>query len=163
MLMSFILSALVIIASALGLPEDSCRCKNLRVASLSEDTGSKTVEDYIYKELSGKVHALGDGAPIGGILVEVYDHPEVALDSYGKLLKGKVRKQKKLSSCRTSKEGTFCFSGIKPGKYEIRLTDDRSADRASGPWEDRSWFIILNPRHPKSTKRIVELYMDVRI
>ncbi len=57
----------------------------------------------------------------------------------------------------------FCFKGLKPGEYEIRLIDDGALNRTSGPWDNRSWFITVNPRDPESVRKMIELYMDLRI
>jgi hypothetical protein len=148
------------------LRQATCKCKKPVTKTASEETDERRVEDYIYKELYGQITALGDSTfPIENILVEVYDHPEVTLDrSINSGLNGKQEiKQHKLASCRTGKDGTFCVKGIRPGKYEIRLIDDMALNRTSGPWDNRSWLITINPRAPNSTKKMIEVYMDLRI
>lgn len=159
-----IFSVLMLISSSGYLQQDICKCKKPNTRPISEEGDERNVEDYIYKELHGQITALGNETfTIENILVEIYDRPEVALDpSINTGLSGKKEiKQRKLASCRTSKDGVFCFNGIKPGKYEIRLIDE--ALRTSGPWENRSWFITLNPRDPRSTGKMIEVYMDLRI
>ena len=161
-----ILSMLMLFSSNGHLQQDTCTCKKSATKTISEGADERRVEDHVYKELYGQITALGDNSfPIDNILVEVYDHPEAALDSsINTGLNGKQEtKQRKLASCRTGEDGMFCFKGIKPGKYEIRLIDDGALNRTSGPWDNNSWFITLDPRDPKSINKLIEVYMDLRI
>jgi hypothetical protein len=76
----------------------------------------------------GIVKAL-DGSPLEGVLVEVFDHPEVAL-------KGGPRAQgvqHRLSACMTDETGTYELK-LPSGKYEIRFSK-------SGGWQCTSTLV----------------------
>ena len=164
-MLTILLSFLILSGSGDYWQQNNCTCKKLITTSVSEED-DKRVEDYIYKELSGQITALGDSTlPIENILVEVYDHPEIALDpSISSSLSKKKIRQRKLASCKTRTDGMFCFKGIKSGKYEIRLTDLGGVfERLAGPWENRSWFITVDPRNSQSVKKLIEVYLDLRI
>ncbi|SRR6266480_2391283 len=60
-----------------------------------------------------------ESAPMEGALVELYDHPEVALSAKTTTDR---EKQKRLAACVTSKDGRFSFDS-KPGKYELRCSN----------------------------------------
>ncbi len=76
-----ILSILLLIYANGYLQQDTCKCKKPIAKPVPEESDERRIEDYIYKELYGQITALGDSTfPIENILVEVYGHPEVALD-----------------------------------------------------------------------------------
>lgn len=63
-----------------------------------------------------------DGSTAEGVVVELYDNPDVILDRNP----GWQDKQKKLDSVTTDKSGKFKFSKVSPGKYEVRVLFDPS-------------------------------------
>ena len=72
--------------------------------------------EHVVSQIRGRTLLNGD-IPEEGVLVEVFDNPDVALNqSSGK----KKRTQKRVAACITKQEGEFCFRGIHPGKYELR-------------------------------------------
>jgi len=60
------------------------------------------------KQIRGKVITPNE-LPVANALIEVYDHPEKKLD---------VRKR--LKACHVGDDGTFHFTGLRPGTYELR-------------------------------------------
>jgi len=158
-----ILLGLLIINSGGYLTHDSCKCRKPQAKPVAEEDEDKGDEDYVYKRLYGQV--TGGLGPLEGILVEVYNRPEVALhpSMYSGSDVKKEIKQRKIASCKTGKDGMFCFKGIKPGKYEIRFTDVGYPARNSGPFDKESYFITLDPYHPESTDRMIEVLMEFAI
>jgi hypothetical protein len=70
----------------------------------------------------------GDGKPLGGVLVEVYDHPEsLNLDSTQPVV-GK----KRIAGCITGETGVFAVD-VPPGHYELRLSKSTEWDVTSMP------------------------------
>lgn len=59
-------------------------------------------------------------APMDGMVVELYDNPEVMLTD--KPLK--IIKQQKIASVTTDRNGKFKFKNIRSGKYELRVAPD---------------------------------------
>jgi hypothetical protein len=54
--------------------------------------------------------------PKDGVLVEVFDHPELAIEG-----NPSRTGQKRLKACLTEKDGSFSFD-LPPGKYELRCS-----------------------------------------
>ena len=148
-------------------PEDECNCRKpitTRATEGEEETDEARDENRIYKELYGQVADI-NGKPTAGILVEVYDHPEVVTDESARkrLAAGEI-KQRKLASCKTGKEGVFCFEGIEPGKYEVRISDvNAERSSSSGPFEDASFVVTVDPYHPESVDKMIEVFLSLRI
>jgi hypothetical protein len=69
------------------------------------------------------------GSPLGGVLVEVFDHPEVVLKN-GPPAQGL---QHRLAACITDETGSFDLK-LPSGKYEIRFSK-------SGGWQCTSTLI----------------------
>ena len=61
-----------------------------------------------------------DGSPAEGVVVELYDNPDVILEHES----GWQDKQNKIESVTTDKDGKFKFSKVSPGKYEVRVKLD---------------------------------------
>ncbi len=55
--------------------------------------------------------------PLEGVLVEIFDHPEIVLKNGSQTRTG----QKRLAACVTGKDGRFAFDP-EPGKYEVRFS-----------------------------------------
>ena len=69
--------------------------------------------------LHGIVKAAGaEDTTLDGVLVEVFDHPEIALQTHGSQT---GKRQKRLGACITGKDGRFSFDP-KAGKYELRFS-----------------------------------------
>ncbi len=90
--------------------------------------------------LHGVVLAAGGGdTSVEGVLVEVFDHPEIVLESRG----DQTRKgQKRLAACITGKDGRFSL-GSKPGKYELRFSKQ--------DWNVQSVIVEVSKKASKKT------------
>ena len=107
----------------------------------------------------GQVSSLGNKPePIENMTIEVYDHPEPAGSSSSM---SRVT-QRLIAACKTDKHGMFCFQGLPPGKYEIRISD-RERYRTAGPWEDVTLVVTLDPRKRRSTNKLIETFLQFRI
>jgi hypothetical protein len=97
--------------------------------------------------LSGVAVAVLDQTPMEGVLVEVFDHPEVVLKDPSHSRAG----QRRLSACLTGKDGAFSFDA-KPAKYELRFSSD------SGEWECKS--VIVEVRKTANPNRRLSIDMQ---
>jgi hypothetical protein len=92
-----------------------------RVAS-TENTkwgGNRNVvieEPKPVRSLGGIVRDPTD-KPLTGVLVEVYDHPEIVLQNSSRERAG----QKRIAACVTSEGGGFSLN-VPPGHYELRFS-----------------------------------------
>ncbi|HXX45739.1 MAG TPA: carboxypeptidase-like regulatory domain-containing protein [Candidatus Acidoferrales bacterium] len=66
--------------------------------------------------------------PMGGVLVEVYDHPEILIQNFAQGTVGK----KRLAACMTDETGVFALD-VPPGHYELRLSKSSEWDVLSMP------------------------------
>jgi len=66
------------------------------------------------------------GAPLTGVLVEVYDHPETLLRSGPPL----VNAQGRITGCTTNETGQFSFK-VPPGNYDLRFSNSYRWDVTS--------------------------------
>jgi hypothetical protein len=76
----------------------------------------RPVDGGTVKQIRGRVLVNGD-MPLESALVEIYDHPEIQMSED---LPRRGRKQRRIAACKTGRDGAFCFTGIKPGRYEVR-------------------------------------------
>jgi hypothetical protein len=83
-----------------------------------------------------------EGKPLDGVLVEVYDHPEIALASHGMPWSGQMR----LAGCKTDETGLFSFR-MRSGDYEIRFSK-------SIEWNVTSYRIKVRRTHLWSQRRL---------
>jgi Carboxypeptidase regulatory-like domain len=66
--------------------------------------------------------------PLTGVLVEVYDHPEIVLQNSSPERAG----QKRIAACVTSEGGSFSFN-VPPGHYELRFSKSSEWNVTSVP------------------------------
>jgi len=81
--------------------------------------------------------------PLTGVLVEVYDHPEIALQNPSPDRTG----QKRIAACLTSETGLFSLDVV-PGHYELRFSK-------SGGWNVTSVPVRVTRSAPSSKKGVV--------
>jgi len=76
------------------------------------------VQRRALKRLQGRVvTTLDSNEGWNGVLVEVFDHPEVNVQPYGL----RRETQKRITGCKTDATGQFSFE-VPPGHYELRLS-----------------------------------------
>lgn len=68
------------------------------------------------------------GKPMGDVLVEVYDHPEILIRDFTQDTAGK----KRIAACMTDDTGVFALD-VPPGHYELRLSKSAEWDVTSMP------------------------------
>jgi len=85
--------------------------------------------------------------PLEGVLVEIYDHPEVVRsdDSPGR------SGQKRLAACVTTKNGRFSFS-LPQGKYELRL---------SKPVEWNATSVLVEVRKSGGSRESIKVWLEL--
>ncbi|HEX8174153.1 MAG TPA: carboxypeptidase-like regulatory domain-containing protein [Pyrinomonadaceae bacterium] len=101
-----------------------------------------------YSALRGKVINI-HGQPKGGMLVEVFDRPEWIEQG---LIESPVQ-QKRVAVYKTKRDGKFCFEGIPPGHYELRISMDRS-------WNIVHLYVVIDPKDMTSTKSSINIIMS---
>jgi protocatechuate 3,4-dioxygenase beta subunit len=105
-------------------------------------------EKETLREIHGEVFAnAAEPSPLEGVVVEVYDNPDVALHSYPSHSTddSPEKAQKRLAACKTGVDGRFCFPGIPPGRYEVRVSKEL--------WQLQPIIIKLDPRSRRSSKK----------
>lgn len=147
---------LILLTSLSAYPQkQSCKCRPPQPPPSYDDNSDK---EYIYKRMYGQVSSLGSKPePIENMTIEVYDHPDPA----GSSSNISRATQRLIAFCKTDKNGMFCFSGIPPGKYEIRISDREY--RKAGPWADVTLLVTLDPRKRRSTNRLIKTFLQFRI
>ena len=83
-------------------------------------------EEGVFKTIHGKLDI-----PLAefndDVLVEVFDQPDYLICEWleknpNNCTTTPPDKQRRIAACVTRKDGTFCFSNLPPGKYELRLS-----------------------------------------
>lgn len=98
----------------------------------------------------GVVVNLGDDDPLGGVLVEVFDHPEVTLAKARASYTGAPR-QHRVAACLTGKDGRFQFQ-LPPGRYEIRCSK-------AGGW--RCTSLAVEVKRKNGAKKDLRIILSV--
>jgi hypothetical protein len=107
------------------------------------------VESEPVKTLRGVVRIFASpDPPQEGVLVEVYDHGEIALENARQDRSG----QQRVMACVTGNDGEFAFD-LPPGKYEVR------ASKNAG-WDVTSVIVEVKKRGAKLKKLKVELHLS---
>jgi hypothetical protein len=115
---------LILLLNGSSFPQSDCTCKK---AGVDEITYGSTVlwplEEQRVKMIHGQVFIAGS-TPILAVddaLVEVFTYPESVAGL--KLWSAeRERKQKRVAACKTGENGEFCFTGLRPGRYELRVS-----------------------------------------
>lgn len=134
-------------------------CSPLQTLGASECGPAKGVHTYWghmnlvleYEEQVRSIHgvavAIGtQNEPVDGVLVELFDHAEIALETHGSQIR---TGQKRLAVCATGKDGRFSFDP-QPGKYELRLSKK--------DWNTKSLIVTVS-RKVQNGERI-EVFME---
>ena len=96
------------------------------------------------REIAGIVESFGV-APLAGVLVEVYDHPEAAPQG----LPPPESKQTQIAACITGEDGRFSLA-VPPGRYEVRFSK-------SSEWDVTSFVVTVRRSAHRSRKALVVL------
>ena len=118
--MKIIATLLLLISVNLPPRQPNCRCKKASDAE-SIHWGNDPVQysgDVAVKSVRGKV-MLPDGEALGDALVAVFDKPAEEIYVY------RLDSGKRLAACKTGKDGSFCFAGLRPKKYVVCASSSR--------------------------------------
>lgn len=99
---------------------DHCGCSPVSADHRTREGGNEIItrrEKRIYKELKGTIEDA-NGNKVSDALVEVFKDPEWILKDFPK----RPSRQERLRACLTQDDGSFCFSDLPAGKYELRVS-----------------------------------------
>jgi hypothetical protein len=127
-----------------------CRCGPPAGGESTHEGGNELITHILPRRLTS-IHGVAEdinGKAIGGALVEVFDRPEWIRQGH---IRSKVE-QRRVAACRTKRDGNFCFRGIPPGEYELRLSKSKM-------WNVNHILLVVDPESPESTKAGVRVVM----
>ena len=117
-----LLATAVLILIAASVSVAGCLCQHAGPHETTRDGANifeYKVEKTPLRYVKGLV-LLAHSGPADKALVEIFTHPEYLLDPTDF---SKPRpKQLREAACITAKDGRFCFEGLEPGVYEIRVS-----------------------------------------
>jgi protocatechuate 3,4-dioxygenase beta subunit len=148
------LTLLLLAVFSLGSEKKKCGC----VPAAPEVTtrwGNQNViikNEGVVQSLRGKVVGSASHRAMEGVLVEVYDKPEGLLMDW-KEREERKRDQRRVAACVTGANGEFCFTGIPPGKYELRCSKPIE-------WDPTSVYVVVGRRTRLNKNLEVPLYMS---
>lgn len=136
-----------------GTRTSPCACK-----ASDESTRAGANEDVVLAErqkrhfLEGVITAP-NGDILPDVLVEVFTEPDYLLLPYPESQQ-KKKAQKRVAGCVVGPDGKFCFRGLAPGKYELRLSKD-------GGWQKTHVYVIVAPLKQKAVKGDLGISMQL--
>ena len=160
--MSLFIGALLLFLVITVSSEPACQCILVRPDETTRWGGNHWIayrQEDIYKSISGKVE-VGFGALIlDDALVEVFDHPDYLLCEWEEYNPNNCtthppKEQRRISACKTGKDGKFCFRNIPPGKYELRVSKDAG-------FNVNHLYVEVDPGNPESVSKAIVVDMSV--
>ena len=91
-----------------------------------------------------------NGAPLKGVLVELFDKP----DWIRKQHPSSPIDQTRIAVCKTAADGRFCFENVRAGEYELRGSIDLS-------WNPSHVLLKVNPNAKRASREAIVLQMTV--
>ena len=155
-MMNIIVGVLLLIGYGVLFPVNECTCNKIESweKTYRGDIFPPDVEKKSFKLIHG-VAQDGNGDPLSGILVEVFDNPENRLSPDYGITAPKNSKQKRLAACKTGKDGEFCFVGIPKGKYELRFSDEKEL------FANHSIIMKIDPGSWRGSKKKLKVSMTL--
>ena len=145
-----LLTSLLFIVLAFAAAPAQCKCAQPVSGESTHEGGNELITRVLPGTLTSIRGVAKDinGKAISGALVEVFDRPEWIRRGH---IKSQVE-QRRVTACKTRRDGKFCFDGLPPGEYELRLSLNKS-------WNVIHILVVLDPRRPDSTKAGVRVMM----
>lgn len=115
-------------------------------------------EDKTYKIIVGKIVYI-DGDATEDALVEVFDKPDYILCEYlpnnpNNCASRPPENQRRKAACITGKDGSFRFSNLPAGKYELRISK-------GSEWNVIHDFIVIKPKDKNAKTEEIEVIMSI--
>jgi hypothetical protein len=144
-------STIIILLMSYGFTQKDCRCEQVsdqETAIWVFDT-IQIINRQPIKRIYGKV-TDSSGAAVPGSLVEIYP---VASNNKNETTKNKESEIERIAACRPMQDGSFCFTGIKPGKYNVVCT--------AKDFRRTIVTVVLNPNSSKSSNEPLAVELQV--
>ena len=152
---------MVAIATSFGLSaavtKPGCECKSVGSSAVTRSGGNEWVayrQKGVFKTIRGQLDMplpeLNDD-----VLVEVFDQPDYLVCEWrdknpNNCTTTPPDNQRRIAACVTGKDGTFCFSNLPAGKYEVRLSKGIE-------WSPTHVLVQVDPKGGSSTPIEVRL------
>src|SRR5579864_490497 len=118
----------ILILAVMAVPAN-CQCRPTSAPTRWGGNERVTMaEPKPVKSIHGVTLGFGDGKPLSGVLVEIYDHPEILTRTFTPDPGAK----KRIAACITDETGVFALN-VPPGHYELRLSKSFEWDVLSMP------------------------------
>lgn len=148
----FLILILLVSLTSASIQPGHCSCRKATAQNTTHWGWivNKTIKGGSVKALKGRV-VNRDGQLLANALVEVFDKPEVWLADKGYQNRDK---QKRLAACLTREKGEFCFTGLRPGRYELRGSSPE-------PYDPMHVIVTLAPNNQQSKKGDIRIALEV--
>ena len=147
-----LLAITLVITCQASASRKNCKCAAPDRGEKTHQGGNEIVtfkESRTYRLVRGTVHDV-NGEPVGGVLVEVFDHPDWIILDY---LSSRVE-QHRIAACKTGPDGSFCLKNISSGRYELRASKDTA-------WNPSHVYIVLSPRGRRGDRTGIKVQLTV--
>ena len=96
--------------------------------------------EAVTKRIEGKVlDSLSK--PMSGVLVEVFNDPDVLFMQPTPSVEERRRKQQRVAACKVGHDGRFCFAGLRAGRYELRCS--------KAAYDAPQMIVVVDPKRPE--------------
>jgi protocatechuate 3,4-dioxygenase beta subunit len=150
--MKFLVILTLLVVPLPGSLGKNCSCLVPEPNEITHPGGNELIsfiEDKTYRSVRGVVRDV-NGAPLKGVLVELFDKP----DWIRKQHSSSPGSQRRIAACKTGADGNFCFENVRTGEYELRGSIDLS-------WNPSHVLIKINPNAKRASRKAIALRMTV--
>jgi protocatechuate 3,4-dioxygenase beta subunit len=130
----------------------NCSCLAPEPNEITHRGGNELVsfiEKETYRSVRGVVRDV-NGAPLKGVLVELFDRPDWIRKEHS----SSPADQRRIAGCKTGSDGRFCFENVGAGEYELRGSIDLS-------WNPSHVLVKVNPNAKRASRKAIALRMTV--
>ena len=131
-----------------------CRCQASAPGEITRPGANEEIvvaDKLLHTKISGIVSEQ-NGNAISDVFVEVFDKPDYLLLPYPRNIE-KHKLQRRIAACVVGADGSFCFTNIRAGKYEVRFSKD-------GGWNHTSVVVTIAPGNRRASKIGLEIEMN---